>query len=201
MDYESFLQELRSLVRNALGDEFAHGYPHIVRVEKYAEVIVEMEGIDVDWFLLRTSILLHDIGRILGEPHAYYSSIIARGLLEEKGFDRGFIDRVVNAILVHSYSYTRRHNVKPKTIEAMVLSDADKLDALGVIGFSRVISYSTLHGRSLKDSIKHIDEKLLGLRNLLYFEASRRIAEEKTKILLEVRNLLESELKQLFGQH
>ncbi len=192
---DRFLDELRNMVRNIMGMEFSHGYPHIVRVEKYAEIIVDMEGLNVDWDLLRISILLHDIGRIMGEPHAYYSALIARGILEEKGFSKDFIDKVMNAILTHSYSYTRKHGVKPETVEAKVLSDADKIDALGVIGFSRVIAYSTLNNRSLRDTIKHIDDKLLNLDKLLYFESSRRIAAEKKTVLKNIRDLLEDELK------
>ncbi len=197
MDVERIINDIRTRVKDLMGNDFSHGYPHVLRVLKYANIIIRGERLVVDKILLEISILLHDVGRIIGEPHAYYSAIIARGLLEEYGFQREFIDKVVNAILSHSYSYRHRYGVEPETVEAKILSDADKLDALGVIGFARVAAFSVYHNRGLKEMIKHIDEKLLNLDKLLYFETSRRIASRKKKILYNIRILLEEELKDL----
>lgn len=177
-----------------MGNDFGHGYPHVVRVRRLSWDIVRNIGVEVDSLLLDTSILLHDIGRVIGEPHAYYSALIARALLQEHGLDRDFIEKVVNAILYHSFSYAKKHGVKAMTVEAKILSDADKLDALGMVGFLRVFHYGWVQGRSIEDSIKHFYEKIFKLPNLMHFDYTREKARELVnttkwaleKLLLEI---------------
>ncbi|MET1159655.1 MAG: HD domain-containing protein [Thermoprotei archaeon] len=180
--------EIEAFVQKVLGNDFDHGYPHVVRVRNIAEKIVETLNINVDRKLLNYAILLHDIGRVIGEPHAYYSALIAKSLLLERGFDDDFVNRVANAILYHSYSYSRKYRIKPLTEEAKILSDADKLDALGVVGFLRVFIYNTKKGSKLDDVIKHFHEKILRLPNLMHYEYTRKWAiklREKTVYLLK----------------
>ncbi len=167
----------QKLARELMGDDFVHGYPHVERVKRLGEMIAaEVGGVDAD--LLRLAAYLHDIGRKVGEPHAYYSARLAEGLLREWGVEEGAVRLVVNAIEYHSFSYARSRGVKPLSVEAMVLSDADKLDALGIIGFLRVMAYGFENGRSLEESLRHFDEKIFRLKDLLHFEVSRRLAEE-----------------------
>lgn len=171
------LSKSRELARAVLGDGFAHGYPHVERVLGFAEAIArEVGGVDVE--LLSVAVYLHDVGRVLGEPHAYYSARLAESLLREWGLGEEQVRLVVNAIEYHSYSYSRARGVKPLSREAMVLSDADKLDALGVVGFLRVFLHGCETGRSVEESLAHFDEKIFALKGLLHFDASRRLAEE-----------------------
>ncbi len=176
---------------------FDHGLPHVDRVKSYAHLIVRGEGISVNEELLLAGIYLHDTGRILGEPHAQYSALIARSLLLELGYPDDFIEKVVNMILYHSYSYAWSHGVKPLTVEAKVLSDADKLDALGVTGFARVIAYSARMNRGIEETINHIYTKLYNLKPLLHYETSRRLADELTEALRYTTNRLIDELSLL----
>jgi len=181
------LRIIESLVKALLGGDFDHGYPHVERVLKWAERIVSAENLVVDRELLETIILLHDVGRIIGEPHAYYSGLLAEELLKELGIDHAVIGRVVNAIQYHSFSYARNHNIQPGSTEALVLSDADKLDALGVVGFIRVFLYSCRNRRSLEDTLRHFDEKIFKLSGEVKFHYSRLKAlelAEKTRGLL-----------------
>lgn len=55
------------------------------------------------------------------------------------------IQEIVHVITSHSYSA----KVKADTLEAQVLSDADKLDALGAIGIARCFAYAGMTGRYL----------------------------------------------------
>ncbi|QOJ79818.1 HD domain-containing protein [Infirmifilum lucidum] len=160
-----------------MGDDFVHGYPHVERVMRLGEEIASEVG-NVDMNLLRLAVYLHDIGRRIGEPHAYYSARLAGGILSEWGVGEDVVKLVVNAIEYHSFSYARSRGVKPLSVEAMVLSDADKLDALGIVGFLRVMAYGFENGRSVEESLRHFDEKIFKLKDLLHFDASRRLAEE-----------------------
>ncbi len=183
---ESLIREAEALARALLGQGLAHGYPHVERVRRYAHAIVEAEGLEVDDTVLELAVLLHDAGRPLGEPHARLSARIAEAFLAGR-IDGARLGRVVNAILYHSYSYTRRHGVEPAGPEALVLSDADKLDALGIVGFLRVFLHGCETGRNVEESLRHFDEKIFRLRGLLHYGYSRRLAgklEERVRTAL-----------------
>ncbi|MGC9011662.1 HD domain-containing protein [Thermogladius sp.] len=189
---EGVVAEARRVARESLGSDFDHGYPHVERVRKWAWEIVREEGLKVDPLVLDLSVYLHDVGRVIGEPHAYYSAVFAAGFLKRWGLDDAVVEKVVNAIEYHSFSYSRSKKVWPMSTEALVLSDADKLDALGVVGFLRVFAYNWKTGSSMDDIIKHFHEKIFRLKDLMHFAYSKRRAEELTsRVERVVRELLE----------
>jgi uncharacterized protein len=108
----------------------AHGEDHVLRVLKIARFIAAKEGADIE--VVSKAALLHDSFRN-GENHALKSAEFARKLLSEEGYGEEFIEAVVHAIEAHSFS----GRIEPRTLEAKVLSDADKLDAIGAIGVAR----------------------------------------------------------------
>ena len=57
--------------------------------------------------------------------------------------------------------------------------DTDRLDAIGAIGIARTFAYGGKHDRSLEDSLKHFDDKLLLLKDLMNTEAAADIASER----------------------
>lgn len=195
-NYSIVLSSIKEISKQLMGNSFDHGFPHIIRVYKWAYRIVENEKLRsyINTFVLDASIYLHDIGRLIGEPHAYYSAVIARGLLKEHNVPDNIIEKICNAILSHSYSYMKRHNIKPESIEAQILSDADKLDALGIVGFIRVFNYSVIHNRSYKDTIKHFYDKIFKLKNYMYFPYSKKVAEELTDKTRKILEALANEL-------
>ncbi|NPA86262.1 MAG: HD domain-containing protein [bacterium] len=178
MVYEELLPKIEEFSRQLMGDDYAHGFPHVQRVLRWAENIVEHEKLQVDWFVLRAAVYLHDIGRRLGEPHAYYSALLARGYLLELGVDKETVERVVNAILCHSFSLAQKLKVEPLGPEARVLHDADKLDALGLVGFSRVFWFGAERRHDLQYMLNHFRNKILRLKDMLYFDYSKKVAEE-----------------------
>ncbi|MEB2836926.1 MAG: HD domain-containing protein [Desulfurococcales archaeon] len=161
--------------RKLLGGDPAHGWPHVLRVAGWARRIVEGEGLRPRWLVLYAAIVLHDAGRMLagqGEHHAVASARLARKLLAPYSTPR-FIEEVEHAILAHSYSL----GVRAETVEARVLSDADKLDALGAVGIARVFHTGCRMGRGFEDSLRHFHEKILRLPDHLYYTWSRLQAE------------------------
>ena len=177
---KEIIDDIRILAEKIMGDDFAHGYPHVMRVRRYAWLIVEKEGLDVDELVLELAILLHDTGRKIGEPHAYYSALMAKALLQDRISDDR-VEKIVNAILYHSYSYARKNRIEPLGHEAKILSDADKLDALGIVGLVRVFLFGAEHGRSFEQSIEHFHEKIFRLRELMHYNYSKQLAEELTE--------------------
>ncbi|MEH0374061.1 HD domain-containing protein, partial [Vibrio mimicus] len=68
--------------------------------------------------------------------------------LNEIGYPKEYHDAIKHAIIAHSFSA----NVQPDTLEAKIVQDADRLDALGAIGIARCIQVSTNLGVGLYDA-------------------------------------------------
>ena len=139
MKRETF-KEIEDFMKASCG-ESVHDEEHIYRVLYTALDIAGSEK-EVDREVLITACLLHDIGRAEelknpGIDHAEYGSKKAYDWLTEKGFDSDFASKVADCIRCHRF---RGSNV-PKTIEAKILYDADKIDAAGLIGISRTLMY------------------------------------------------------------
>ncbi|MCE4614590.1 MAG: HD domain-containing protein [Desulfurococcales archaeon] len=166
---------IKDFSKMTMGNDPCHGWPHVERVAAYALKLIGNDD-SIDYEALAIAVLLHDIGRFYQSDlhHAITSSKISEILLRGLEYPDDFIENVSHAIIAHSFSL----GVTAKTKEAMILSDADKLDAIGAIGIYRVIYTSGLYHRSFSDSINHFGEKITRLKEKLYLPESKRIAEE-----------------------
>ena len=131
---------IENYMLSCVGDS-AHGEDHIYRVLYNALRIAKTEE-KVDYDVLITASLLHDIGRKeqFENPkvcHAQAGSEKAYRFLIESGFDERFAEQVKYCIFTHRY----RENNLPQTIEAKILFDADKLDVTGAMGIARTLLY------------------------------------------------------------
>jgi uncharacterized protein len=128
------IEHAKSLYADA---DSAHDFDHILRVLDMAEKIARAEGADVE--IVRTAALLHDIARADEDhggvhiDHADVSAERARAILLDRGANEEFAERVAEAIRAHRF----RGSMRPETLEAQVLFDADKLDSIGAIGIAR----------------------------------------------------------------
>ena len=61
------------------------------------------------------------------------------------------IDRICEVI--NSASFSQNKGRRPETVEAKVVQDADRLDAMGAIGVARTFAYGGEHGRPLEESV------------------------------------------------
>ncbi len=131
-----------------------HDFDHVLRVLALARRIGQAEGADLA--IVETAVLLHDIHRLdedqgqhSGEyaDHALLAAEGARRILAQTDppADPAFIEAVAHAIAAHRF----RNAIEPATIEAKVVFDADKLDAIGAIGVARAYAYGGLHGQKL----------------------------------------------------
>jgi len=206
MKLEEFIRDERSRELIEKTKEFAksfferegtHGFSHVERVFNLCLHIGKEEGADLE--VLALASLLHDIARPLEdsgkvEDHAAESAKIAGRFLRSLGYPEEKVQAVVHAIEAHRFS----RGPEPRTLEAKILSDADKLDAIGAVGIARVFMYSGEHGRDIEASLKHFEEKILKLKDLMYTETARRIAEERHGFTVEfierIRREMEGEI-------
>jgi len=165
-----------------------HDQDHSKRVKLLALYIVKREGGDPK--VIEMAADLHDIARNY-DNHAIVGAKIAEDILRKKGYPEDFIRKVCHCIEAHSFS----SGVKPKTIEAKILSDADKLDAMGAIGIARAFMFAGERGESLEDVLRHFEEKLLRLRDLLYTETAKKLAKGRHKFLEEFYRRLIDEIR------
>lgn len=118
-------------------NDSAHGFDHVLRVTQIAERLAVEEGADLE--IVRTAALLHDIGRAqqecTGISHAELGGKAAREILAGHPPER--VEAIAIAIEQHRFRVAN----PPTSLEARVLYDADKLDAIGAIGVARAYAF------------------------------------------------------------
>jgi uncharacterized protein len=181
------IASIRSRVKTLLPEFGTHGYEHTERVYRACQVIGVETGADLD--ILLPAALLHDIARG-NENHAMASAEQAKGVLKPLGMTQDRIEAITVAISAHSFS----GGAKPQSLEAQILSDADKLDAMGALGVYRAAMYSAEHSRPISDYVAHFHEKLLTLKDLLHTERARSLAETRHEFMKVYLEQLEKEL-------
>jgi uncharacterized protein len=205
------IEKTREFVASFLeGEPSSHDMSHINRVEALCLEIGKEEGGDL--LVLQLAALLHDVGVIKeheeGGDHAVYSADIASEFLSKAGLGKEVIDAVTGCILTHRFSTGE----KPESLEARILQDADRLDALGAVGiFRAVLSMGALrmlkHATGLdKGSSKrtvYIEDPIEGFNEYMQYkpftipeklntDTAKKLAEERLKIMrlyLEALNL------------
>ncbi|MCD0417335.1 HD domain-containing protein [Rubrivivax sp. JA1024] len=173
----------------------AHDEAHLLRVWRNVAEIVAVEGGDTE--ILVAATILHDCIRIdKASPERKNASILAANKADQVLAAQGWPDdrrrRACHAIEAHSYSA----GITPISLEAKILQDADRLDAIGWIGVARCfylagtrnaqiydIEDPTAARRSLDDisfALDHFQTKLLRLGESLCTATGRAMAAQRT---------------------
>ena len=188
--------EIDQYIRDVFGkyaSKGAHAYDHTKRVYKLALHIGKIVGANPR--ILGASSLLHDIGRnqevVTGKSHSILSGEMGRRILQDVGYSADEIEQVVSAIRTHRYS----EGLEPTSLEGEVLSDADKLDAMGAIGVFRGIAHASVTGSGIDGFLAHADEKLLKLHGLMYTQEGARLAKIRHSNLESFIELLTKEMQ------
>jgi len=201
--------QMESFMRRCLGDS-AHDAEHIYRVLYNALAIAKTES-HVDYDILITACLLHDIGRPeqAADPslcHAAVGAEKAAAFLQDLGMEPDFTEAVCHCIRAHRFSKRQ----PPQTLEAKILFDADKLDVTGALGIARTLQYQGKHDTPLyrlKDGQVAVDadsdnrsffqeytRKLEKLYDVFFTEEGRRLATGKQHSAESFRNALYREI-------
>lgn len=171
-----------------------HDVFHVERVVRNARLLARAEGADED--VCASAAWLHDLDRTgardaLGDARAHLAAI---------GAPADFAARVLEAVERHKDKSFAPGGKRPMSLEAQVLGDADKLEAIGAIGIARAFSFGGLKARALWDgaptdvpevyvsgkmgtTIQHFYDKLLRLQADFNTETGRRLGAERSAFL------------------
>lgn len=181
-----------------LASDAAHDQQHVRRVVGNARHLAELEGADLD--VVVPAAWLHDCVTVPKHSDARsrasrMAAERATMLLVAFGYQPELVPRVAHAIEAHSFTA----GIPPRTIEAKVVQDADRLDALGAVGIARCLRLSGASGaplyadddpfclsRAADDRVSAVDHfytKLLGLSATMQTAGGRREAEARTAFM------------------
>ena len=197
-------QELVMSVYNNM--DASHDYQHIERVYKNAETILQSEP-QADVQIVRLAVLLHDVS-----DAKYTQTKEAEERILQK-LDLTDEQRQHIRDIIASVSFNGGNELQAKTIEAKIVRDADRLDAIGAVGIARTFAYGGAKGRKLYDdaeearaqmsveeyrtkstaSVTHFYEKLLLLKDLMVTEKGKQMAEERHAFMVSFLEQLQKE--------
>ena len=202
MDTEIILQKTREFVTEQLAqDASGHDHWHCFRVCSLAKKIAEKEKADI--FIVQLAALLHDIAD--WKFHGGDEEIgprKAKEFLTSLSISQEITEKI--AIIIKEISFKGNKQKRVFTCkEAMVVQDADRLDALGAIGIARTFAYGGYKKRPFYNpkgivrdyksfaeyqhggdsTIHHFYEKLLLLKDLMNTETGRKMAEERHQFM------------------
>lgn len=171
----------------------SHDLPHIHRV----------------WVNALAAVLLHDCVAVeknspLRGQASTLSAQKATSILADMGWPTQRIDQVAHAVKTHSYSA----GIEPFTLEARILQDSDRLDAIGAVGIARCFYVSGRMGAALYDfenptalgrdyqdttyAIEHFHTKLLKLAlGFKTCEGARLAAERHARVEAYLADFME----------
>jgi uncharacterized protein len=198
---EQIIEQTVTYVRNELGeDATGHDWYHVDRVRRAALHICDQEQAG-DPFIIEMAALLHDIP----DEKLNDSAEAGRNKLDLFFQNIKLPNDVQNAIvqIIESISYKGGRKTELTSVEAKIVQDADRLDAIGAIGIARAFAYGGKKGQPIYDpavnvreemsleeyrkgkstSIHHFYEKLLKLKDLLNTDTAKKMAEGRHQMM------------------
>ncbi len=196
------------LSRDSLFDS-GHRIDHVRRVLHNALTLASHEDAQID--IILPAVWLHDCVPV--DKHSpkrsmasQLSADYALSLLSQWSYPSSLLQPIHHAIAAHSFSA----NITPTTLEAKIVQDADRLDALGAIGIARVIMVGAQHNnalyaadepfpstRALDDKqfiIDHFYTKLLTLHQSFHTTSGKNEAMKRTQIMQQYLDTLGHEI-------
>lgn len=189
----------------------AHDLGHLRRVWANCRRIADADAPGADRAVLMAAAYLHDLVN-LPKDHpdraraSTLSAEAAAGVLRALAFPADRIAATADAIAAHSFSA----GITPETVEARILQDADRLEALGAIGIARLFCVAGATGAALFDAadpmardrplddrrfaLDHLEVKLFPVAAGMLTAEGRRIAAERAEWMARFRSQLLAEL-------
>jgi len=205
IDWQSQFQQF---VIEQMASDPAHDLGHIQRVVTSGIALCEIEQAELA--IVLPACWLHDCVNVdkkspLRDQGSRLSADCAIKYLSKIGYPAQYFDQIHHAIAAHSFSA----NIATETLEAQVVQDADRLDALGAIGLSRCLMLGATWGSQLYDPldpfaierdlddknfcIDHFYVKLKGLVNTMKTDAGLIQAQQRWDLMQQFLDQLGNE--------
>ena len=202
MTQNDIIQKTSAYIKQEFSDDSSgHDWWHIYRVWKNAIAICEQER--ADRFTVELAALLHDLDDWKFNENEDETPNRAKAWMESCNVNSEMIEKVCEIIMHISYKGAQVEN-KMKSLEGLIVQDADRLDAIGAIGIGRAFAYGGYKNRpmydpersnkmhasfeeyknSKSDTINHFYEKLLLLKDMMNTGTAKRIAEQRHEVIL-----------------
>jgi uncharacterized protein len=222
MKIDEFESQVMSMVYEDIRQRFAgfsdlaHGWEHIQRVYKLGLSLAGQE--QADTFIVGMAALMHDIGHLSTEQTKHHSELslsMAQETLSRYQVSGDRQQAILHAIEAHSFSL----GIEPRTLEARVVRDSDRLDALGAVGILRwaitgtvrnkgetqtyhpddpFAEWHTLDDRSYM--LDHFFSKLLKLEGSMATESGMALARKRTAFMRVYLDEFRKELSETAGK-
>jgi uncharacterized protein len=200
---------LLEIATEAHDGDGAHDLNHLHRVWRNARNLLDANP-DADALVVLAACYLHDIVNLpKNHPERQLASLraaeLARSKLARAGFPQDKLDGVAHAIEAHSFSAA----IAPATLEAKIVQDADRLDALGAVGLARLFYTAGRMGSALAHpadplatdrvlddrsyALDHIECKLASLPASMQTAAARALAQARLAWLFGFRDTFADE--------
>ncbi|GEN50776.1 HD domain-containing protein [Alkalibacterium pelagium] len=196
MNKQTIVADTIDMVKEKLNNEGSgHDWYHIERVWKMASKLAAKE--QANSYIVELAALLHDLidDKLVSSKDEAVQEV--EYWLEGAGVSSSDSERIMD--IIQTISFKGGNGRKLTTLEAQIVQDADRLDAIGAIGIARCFTYAGSKGDvifnpelSVRESmtekeyregpssaVHHFYEKLLKLKDLMNTETAKQIAEER----------------------
>ena len=206
---KKWIAQFRHFIEQDNAIDAGHDIGHILRVVANAKWIGRREGAEMS--VVIPAAWLHDCVSVpkdspLRSRASRMAAERAGAFLREIGYSEHWIGEIEHAIETHSFSA----NITPRTLEAKVVQDADRLEALGAIGIARVFITGSKMGIPLLDAdeplpktrtpqdgismIDHFYTKLLKLADTMRTTAGKEEAMRRSRFMERYLDQLAAEV-------
>ncbi len=153
VDLAAVEEKLRGYMTERISTDAAHDINHIMRVVESARQFATAENAILEGVM--PAAWLHDcITLPKNAPNRHEASGLAAKeavrFLGEIEYPAEYLDAIAHAVESHSFSA----GITPRTLEAQIVQDADRIDALGAIGVARCL----MVGGALNTSLYSTDD-------------------------------------------
>lgn len=158
---EEHIKKIRPIVEEYFKDDYTgHDIGHLERTLNNALYICKKEGGDP--VIIGISAFLHDIHRIMQNKEGKFVSPkdslpTVRNILSNIELTEEQVEKICYCIEYHENYNWNGNNVNDKN--ALILQDADNLDAIGAIGVARTFSFGGANNIKMYDKNEPLNEK------------------------------------------
>lgn len=198
---EQIYSRIIEFLEEELGaDTSGHSLDHAIRVYKNARAILKAEGGNERVVLI--SALVHDVidPKLFEDSRQQQAKLLI--FLQTLGCSQSELKEIF--YIIENISYKGGKGEPVKTLEAQIVQDADRLDAIGAIGIGRTFMYGGSRGTKMYDEnipvmefkdeiayrrykgtvINHFYEKLFKLKDLMNTETAKQIANQRHEFMV-----------------